>query len=649
MCIIEWKWNGSEEITLLHFHRSNLPHHIYKKNTDTDTHKETVHLSKEILKDNGNWGGRKWLSLYMWSHRQPNILQLIFFLIAPIIFSKHQLNKSLCVCVAPLVCTHLSHLPIYAHSPIATLTHPFFLFDLSTYIYLLPHLSSFYLFLCVPASLLANNFICITTMGTASILLSSPSSKSRSNSQSLPIVATTTTTTPSTGFNSPLLCTPSSSSHHNLKTSLSHLSASSSSSLPSSSLSSSSSSSSCFIVTRTKPELDTPPQLANQPWVRSLLSTRFYGACDTHSTFRKNERNIFCKTHAIKICSYCQTNSHSHANCTVLHVTRYMYHDVLLTSEVSAVLNIVSIQPYVNNGHRVVYIDRRAQALSNAPPNAKTCIVCDRTLQEPYKFCCIYCKLRHENHPAATRDLPVPNTRRLYNPPCTTSKQEQEQQQGGRSTTENVVVGGRKMGSDSHYGKTRQQEDRKCCQDSKKKSKAKKKKSKEKQSSCQSQLNQRQVSKHIQPRTTATSLSTLKLVDIIDKINQTQTQTQTQTRIQCQSKGTENNEMENKIENGNGNGMNKVRCINDTSPLALTQSNDRKRSHAEFVHHHHHNKNNNNKAEDHEEEDVESFRKECAREHDAQVQLDERRCKRRRKGIPVRSLLSMFNGSIASE
>lgn len=176
--------------------------------------------------------------------------------------------------------------------------------------------------------------------------------------------------------------------------------------------------------------LTTSATIPDEPWIHSLLRTKFYGPCHQHSNLRRNEQNIFCKTHGNKICHYCHLNSNNklHSNCVVLHVTRYMYHDVLLSNELSSELDIVNIQPYVNNGHRVIYIDRRSQPLSNAAPNAKTCLRCDRTLQDPYKFCCVFCKLSSLDHPAANSNLPLPDAGRLYN----------QQQQLNNNTNSNI-------------------------------------------------------------------------------------------------------------------------------------------------------------------------------------------------------------------
>lgn len=164
---------------------------------------------------------------------------------------------------------------------------------------------------------------------------------------------------------------------------------------------------------------DTPPH-----WLTHLLTTKFYGACPAHAGVRKNELNLFDTRTCEKICQHCaaassteasgqapsgrprtaHSHSHSHHNHqsqsaalsappTLLHISRYMYHDVVLLREATAWMDTAHIQPYLNNGHRVLYLDRSAQPKSKLAPNAASCALCARTLQHPYKYCSLRCKL----------------------------------------------------------------------------------------------------------------------------------------------------------------------------------------------------------------------------------------------------------------
>lgn len=160
-------------------------------------------------------------------------------------------------------------------------------------------------------------------------------------------------------------------------------------------------------------DLDQRRKEEQPPWVSVLLETKFYGPCRAHASLRKNDLNLFCTDHCKKICQYCHNEGHSdrQESCSVLHVSRYMYHDVLLLKEAAIWLDIADVQSYLNNGNRVVYIDRRAQAKSKLAPHSKSCMVCSRTLQDPYRFCSVFCRLAHGNSDtdsSAVIRLPVP-------------------------------------------------------------------------------------------------------------------------------------------------------------------------------------------------------------------------------------------------
>lgn len=52
----------------------------------------------------------------------------------------------------------------------------------------------------------------------------------------------------------------------------------------------------------------------------------------------------------------------------------------------------VSFQSYTSNGAKVIFLNQRPQT---RPPrlSGNVCYACDRTLQEPYLFCSLYCKV----------------------------------------------------------------------------------------------------------------------------------------------------------------------------------------------------------------------------------------------------------------
>ncbi len=95
-----------------------------------------------------------------------------------------------------------------------------------------------------------------------------------------------------------------------------------------------------------------------------------------------------------------------------------MYHDVLLAKEISTLLDVAHVQSYLNNGNRVVYIDRRAQPKSKLAPHAKSCIVCSRTLQDPFLYCSVYCRLSNSPSSSLVAQIPVPGTAALIPTPA---------------------------------------------------------------------------------------------------------------------------------------------------------------------------------------------------------------------------------------
>lgn len=214
-------------------------------------------------------------------------------------------------------------------------------------------------------------------------------------------------------------------------------------------------------------------------WLRVLLSTTFHESCTRHLGLKKCELNKFCKDHLTNMCIHCLKESTKFCNgmagsrdmkrlpfrcfspipslhhpnssnfisatatssssssfsftgpkrlgaasspialtscsqqCNILHVSRYMYHPVVLTREISDFINLTSVQSYTVNGQSVIYIDRRAQQKTDAAVKSNSCKKCDRVIHAAYLFCCIYCKLAHEKSPSITEDLPLPIITRL--------------------------------------------------------------------------------------------------------------------------------------------------------------------------------------------------------------------------------------------
>ncbi|XP_019159007.1 PREDICTED: uncharacterized protein LOC109155809, partial [Ipomoea nil] len=126
-------------------------------------------------------------------------------------------------------------------------------------------------------------------------------------------------------------------------------------------------------------------------WLAALLTEKFFTACIAHEDARKNEKNIFCLDCCVAICPHCLTPHRSHR---LLQVRRYIYHDVLRLKDAEKLLDCVSVQSYISNSEKVVFLNQRP-ITRPCRGSAKLCIICDRAVQESFLFCSISCKLQH--------------------------------------------------------------------------------------------------------------------------------------------------------------------------------------------------------------------------------------------------------------
>ncbi|KAK9843897.1 hypothetical protein WJX84_006194 [Apatococcus fuscideae] len=79
----------------------------------------------------------------------------------------------------------------------------------------------------------------------------------------------------------------------------------------------------------------------------------------------------------------------------LLQIRRSSYHDVLKVSDCCQAANVSSIQTYIINADRVIFIRRRPLARVPKGPSLKVvrCSVCSRALQDSCLFCSLQCKL----------------------------------------------------------------------------------------------------------------------------------------------------------------------------------------------------------------------------------------------------------------
>ncbi|KAK4538159.1 hypothetical protein CDCA_CDCA16G4184 [Cyanidium caldarium] len=171
------------------------------------------------------------------------------------------------------------------------------------------------------------------------------------------------------------------------------------------------------------PDAERPdPSVAMATWIPKLLRTSFYSACPVHAHVshaqkrfnqRWTERTLYCLECCEAVCRLC-VDRQRHAEChdaehsqhTYIGICRYMYHDVVLAKDICREMDVSSVQSYLNNGQRVMYIVRGTAgagshghtAATTASPASATasmhggvCRTCWRPLQDGFAFCSLFC------------------------------------------------------------------------------------------------------------------------------------------------------------------------------------------------------------------------------------------------------------------
>ncbi|XP_050238603.1 protein RGF1 INDUCIBLE TRANSCRIPTION FACTOR 1 [Mercurialis annua] len=126
-------------------------------------------------------------------------------------------------------------------------------------------------------------------------------------------------------------------------------------------------------------------------WLQVLLSEKFFNACVIHEDAKKNEKNIFCLDCCISICPHCLSPHSSHR---LLQIRRYVYHDVIRMSDAHKLFDCASVQSYTTNSAKVIFINPRPQT-RQFKVSGNICRTCERSLQDPYLFCSLSCKVDH--------------------------------------------------------------------------------------------------------------------------------------------------------------------------------------------------------------------------------------------------------------
>ncbi|KNA16672.1 hypothetical protein SOVF_087090 isoform B [Spinacia oleracea] len=130
-------------------------------------------------------------------------------------------------------------------------------------------------------------------------------------------------------------------------------------------------------------------------WLDALLHEKFFEPCSVHSDIsdKKTEKNLFCFDCCASVCPKCLFRHRKHV---LLQARRYVYNDVLKLSDAEKLMDCSGIQGYITNSAKVVFLRQRPMSrLYRTPTSGNFCSTCNRSLQEPFLFCCLSCKVEH--------------------------------------------------------------------------------------------------------------------------------------------------------------------------------------------------------------------------------------------------------------
>mmetsp|Transcript_6779 Transcript_6779/g.18997 ORF Transcript_6779/g.18997 Transcript_6779/m.18997 type:complete len:287 (-) Transcript_6779:1916-2776(-) len=126
-------------------------------------------------------------------------------------------------------------------------------------------------------------------------------------------------------------------------------------------------------------------------WVKDLERAVFFRSCAQHAHLKRHESTFYCITcgGGKPLCHQCLQDHEGHA---VLQLRRYVYEDVVNTSDMSQLMNINEIQTYTINQAPVVFLRERPQQ-QQRNNNRNGCKMCRRPLKDGYSFCSVGCKV----------------------------------------------------------------------------------------------------------------------------------------------------------------------------------------------------------------------------------------------------------------